>query len=80
MSSHLWILSKLIYPEETESDLDTLDHLLIYTITTCHSKMKRRFNYHLSNRYLESLRKVKDFPFIPELQVDTDLDIFKKNV
>jgi hypothetical protein len=76
MSSHLWILSKLIFPEKSQLDTPILNTLLKYTITTCHKKMNRRFNHDLSMRHFESLRNVKDFPFNlnPELQVDTDLD------
>ena len=71
MTSHLWILSNLIFPETGPQD-DTLNILLKYAITTCHSKMNRRFHHHLSQRHFESLRKVEDFPFNSELQLDTD--------
>jgi hypothetical protein len=77
MTSHLWILSKLIFPEKNENGFDksgTLNTLLHYTITTCHLKMTRRFKHHLSQRLLESLGEVRDFPFNPALKVDTNLD------
>jgi hypothetical protein len=71
MTSHLWILRNLIFLKDPESSFSTL---LKYTITTCYSKMNRRFKHHLSQRHLESLEhlKVEDFPFNPELQSDTD--------
>jgi hypothetical protein len=78
LASHLWILSKLLFPENTtisdDEDDGTLNILLKYIITTCHSKMERRFNHVLSNRHLQSLKQVEDFTFNPELQVDTDVD------
>jgi hypothetical protein len=71
MTSHLWILRNLIFLKDPESSFSTL---LKYTITTCYSKMNRRFKHHLSQRHLESLEhlKVEDFSFNPELQSDTD--------
>lgn len=73
MSSHLWVLSNLIFPENSEPHTP-LNTLLRYTVTTSHSKMQRRFEHAMSKLHLKSLGKVKDFPFNPELQLDTDRD------
>jgi hypothetical protein len=82
LASHLWILSKLIFPENTtiseDEDDDRLNILLNYIITTSHKKMERRFKHDLSDRHLQSLMKVEDFTFNPELQVDTDFDKIDK--
>jgi len=62
LSSHLWILGKLL-ESRSDSTQEQLERLYIYTLSMCCRKMSMRLKSQTSKHYLQSLFQVKDFAF-----------------
>jgi hypothetical protein len=65
LSSHLWILCRLL--ESRSDDLNNqLARLYKYILSMCCRKMHHRFQSASSQHYLQSLKQVKEFAFNPQ--------------